>query len=74
MQSFDIQVFNRKSNEWQHRTTIDAASPNAALRSYLPSAGTKRGDSTRPYTQDGVTHATNAKGKRFRAVREVTPA
>ena len=74
MQTFDIQVFNKKTGEWQHRTTLDAKTPNAALRAYLPSAGSKRGDSTRPYTQDGVTHATNAKGKRFRAVSEVLPA
>jgi hypothetical protein len=78
MQSFDIQVFNRKSNEWQHRTTIDAKTANAALHAYLPSASQKRLDEmerqTRPYTQDGVTYATNRKGKRFRAIREVTPA
>lgn len=74
MQSIDIQVFNKKTGAWQHRTTIDAKTTNAALKVYLPSVSLKREGATRPYTQDGVTYATNAKGKRFRAIAEVVPA
>lgn len=73
MQSFDIQVQDRKTGIWKHRATIDAKTPNAALKTYLPSADPKRGGS-RPYTQDGVCTAKNAKGKTFRAIAEVVPA
>lgn len=60
MEPFDIYVTDGRGT--RYRTTIEAASPNAALKAY----GIK---GTRPYRGQ----ATSKSGKRFEAVPMVTP-